>query len=58
MIGESEYTDVTGGMFKKVEESMLIAQKGILSHIINGNTKGNLSKVLKGDYSLGTSICT
>lgn len=56
LIGSSENVDVTGGMLKKVEESMVIAQKGIMSHIINGSKKGNLSRALNGDYSFGTCI--
>ncbi len=56
VIGISEHVDVTGGMNKKIEESMEIAQIGIISHIINGSKKGNLSKALNGDHSFGTCI--
>jgi isopentenyl phosphate kinase len=56
LIGNSSHVDVTGGMLKKIEESIFIAQKGIDSHIINGTEKGNISKALNGNSTFGTLI--
>lgn len=55
-IGLSESTDVTGGMFHKVRESLEVAKWGIKSLIINGKTPGNLKKAIFGKRVKGTLI--
>lgn len=50
-------TDVTGGMFHKVEESLKLAMLGVKSIIINGASPGNLlTKVLLDKPVEGTII--
>jgi len=48
--------DVTGGMIHKVEESLVLAKKGINSLIINGQVDGNLSKAILGKPVIATRI--
>jgi isopentenyl phosphate kinase len=48
--------DVTGGMQHKVEQALLMAQKGIPTWIINGNIPGELSNALEGKTTGGTVI--
>lgn len=55
-IGNSENTDVTGGMLDKVKESLELTKKGITSHIINGSVKGNISTALTSTKHIGTLI--
>ena len=45
-ITQAANTDVTGGMAHKLEESLKIAKRGIKTLIINGSSKGNLSKAI------------
>lgn len=53
----SRNIDVTGGMLSKVQGLLSEAQEyGITEVIFNGNEDGSLLKVLKGDYSIGTTI--
>ena len=53
---DSENVDVTGGMKKKIEETMKLAEKGINSIIINGSTPGNIKKALLDQHVKGTLI--
>jgi len=55
-IAEIGTTDVTGGIWRKVEKLQEAAKKGIRSQIINGLVPGNLEKALYGDESIGTLI--
>ncbi|PWU23757.1 hypothetical protein C5B42_01880 [Candidatus Cerribacteria bacterium 'Amazon FNV 2010 28 9'] len=48
--------DVTGGMWHKIEESLLLANEGIQTRIISGLVKDNVYKVLMGDEKIGTTI--
>jgi len=48
--------DVTGGMQHKVEQALLMAQKGIPTWIINGNIPGELCNALEGKAMRGTVI--
>ena len=56
LIGSSGSTDVTGGMFHKIEESLKMAEKGINCLIINGEKKNNLLKAILGEPVLGTLV--
>jgi len=53
-IGASEHADVTGGMFKKVEE-LLTFDAPETSYIFNGAKKGSITAFLEGK-NLGTKI--
>lgn len=55
-IKRSASIDVTGGMLHKVKESLLLAKKGIVSVIINGNRAGELENVLLNKPHHGTEI--
>lgn len=55
-IGQSEGTDVTGGMIHKVSEALELAKKGIPGLIIDGITNGVLSRAVLGQKVLGTEI--
>lgn len=46
-------TDVTGGLKEKLKQSQ---QTGIPAQVINGLVKGNLTKALYGDESIGTMV--
>jgi len=48
-------TDVTGGMFRKVQELLRLASAGIESEIINATVPGNVKKALQGK-KVGTTI--
>ena len=48
--------DVTGGMGLKIEESLILAKKGIKSVIISGMLKDNLYWALTGQDCVGTTI--
>ena len=48
--------DVTGGMWHKIEESLLLAQDGITTKIISGLKKGNLFNCLTDREWIGTTI--
>ena len=48
--------DVTGGMGLKVEESLALAELGIVSKIISGLKEDNLYNALMGKLSIGTEI--
>jgi len=52
----SQNTDVTGGMKRKVNELLNLANKGISSEIINGLKPNLLKKALLGEKNLGTLI--
>ncbi len=55
-IGPSTGVDVTGGMEKKLEELLELADKGIESEIISGVEPGLLKRSLLGEKGLGTII--
>lgn len=46
--------DVTGGMLGKVGEAITLARHGIESFIFNLSVPGNLTRLLKGDSTVGT----
>lgn len=48
--------DVTGGMMLKVEESLKLANKGIDTHIINGEINNVLEAILLSKQLAGTTI--
>ncbi|MBI3984859.1 MAG: hypothetical protein HY344_02840 [Candidatus Levybacteria bacterium] len=48
--------DVTGGMMHKIEDSLIMASKGVESILINGKTKRELAKALLGKNVKGTLI--
>ena len=52
----SSATDVTGGMFGKVNELLGLAKEGVESIIVNALTPGNIRKVLNGERVIGTVI--
>ncbi|MDO9517167.1 MAG: isopentenyl phosphate kinase [Methanosarcinaceae archaeon] len=55
-IGESESTDVTGGMLGKVGELLKLCEtSSITSYIFNAGKSGNISKFLGGE-DIGTAI--
>lgn len=56
-LGASNGIDVTGGMLHKVEEVVKLAQKGVVSVIINGNKPSFLKNALLGQKVTGTVIC-
>ncbi len=56
IVSGSSGTDVTGGMEHKVEETLLLAQKGIPGLIIDGIEHGSLSRAIAGDDVQGTRI--
>lgn len=51
----SSASDVTGGMFRKVQELLRLAKLGIESEIINATVPGNVEKALRGK-KIGTTI--
>lgn len=53
-LGESEYTDVSGGMLAKVT-NLLSPEAPEESYLFNGTTAGNLTKILSGEH-IGTKI--
>jgi isopentenyl phosphate kinase len=56
MIGATKGTDVTGGMWHKIQESLELAEQGIESLIIGGLEKGNLYNALLGQPFTGTVV--
>jgi len=54
-IGNSRTMDVTGGMRRKVEELMRVAETGIEIRIVSGIDRGILKKALLGEH-VGTVI--
>lgn len=48
--------DITGGMIHKVEETLLLAKRGIPGFVICGCQKNNLSKAVAGKKVNGTKI--
>jgi isopentenyl phosphate kinase len=55
-ITHSENIDVTGGMLKKVTESLRLTEKGIDSYIINGEKENNIYNALKRHFEICTYI--
>lgn len=56
-LGGSAATDVTGGMFSKVQEMLALVEEfpGLVVQIFSGNQPGNLAAALRGEI-LGTRI--
>ncbi len=54
-ISGSTYTDVTGGMKRKVEELLSVAKSGVNIRIVSGLEKGMVKKALSGQH-VGTVI--
>lgn len=52
----SLFTDVTGGMARKIKELILLAEHGIESEIVNASKPGIVKKVLLGEKGLGTIV--
>jgi isopentenyl phosphate kinase len=55
-IGESQVTDVTGGMFGKIAELLHAVEKGIPSLIVNATKPNNVYKALKDEQVIGTLV--
>jgi len=55
-IGESQVTDVTGGMFGKIAELLPAVEKGIPSLIVNATKPNNVYKALKDEQVIGTLV--
>ena len=53
---DASVIDVTGGMYKKIEELWDLAQKGIVSYIINGFKPTLIQAALEGTSVVGTRI--
>lgn len=53
---QSQNIDVSGGMIKKIDDFLLLADLGMESVIMSGLMKGNLVKYLSGDDVVGTRI--
>ena len=49
-------TDVTGGMIHKVEETMMLAKRGVPGLIIDGVEHGSLAEAIAGKEVLGTRV--
>ncbi|MFC1841942.1 isopentenyl phosphate kinase [Candidatus Dependentiae bacterium] len=54
-IGDSEHTDVTGGMSAKVKKALGASASGLTSFIFNAKQEGNISRFLQGE-EIGTKI--
>jgi isopentenyl phosphate kinase len=54
-MGVTSGTDVTGGMWTKIQEAHQLALQGVPSQIITGEIAGNMSKALAGEH-VGTII--
>jgi isopentenyl phosphate kinase len=57
-IGTSGDTDVTGGMERKLNELLRLAESGLESEIVSGIDPGILKRTLLGERGLGTIIKT
>lgn len=55
-LGESNSTDVTGGMFGKISELITAVEKGIEVIIMNASKHGRMQEVLAGGDFIGTRI--
>lgn len=53
---ETQNVDVSGGMIKKIQEFLALADKKVESVIMSGLVPGNLKKYLSGQPVLGTKI--
>jgi isopentenyl phosphate kinase len=51
-IGFTKGFDVTGGMWHKIEESLALAEKGVVTKIVSGMKSNNLYSLLMGDNSV------
>ena len=47
---------MTGGMRQKITEALKLASLGIQTHIVNGNEKDVLTKILLKNEGLGTTV--
>lgn len=56
VVSGSNGTDVTGGMYHKVAETLTLARQGIPGLIIDGVENGSLSKAVRGEKVLGTRV--
>lgn len=55
-IGVASGPDVTGGMAKKVEELLILAENGIEAEIVNAAKADTLKRAILGERGLGTKI--
>lgn len=55
-IGVASGPDVTGGMAKKVEELLILAESGIEAEIVNAAKADTLKRAILGERGLGTKI--
>lgn len=55
-IGGAGGPDVTGGMAKKVEELIMLAESGIEAEIVNAAKADTLKRAILGERGLGTKI--
>lgn len=55
-IGAPSGTDVTGGMFHRVEAALALARLGIPSRLANGLVPGLLERALRGEDVPGTEV--
>ncbi len=55
-LGGSSSTDVTGGMYNKLEKLLVLAEEGVESVIINGLVPGRVEKALKDRDVKGTVV--
>ena len=55
-ITETKGVDVTGGMGKKLVESLSLAKMGVHSKILSGLTENNLFQALVGEPWVGTTV--
>lgn len=53
----SSGVDVTGGMKQKVESSLTLADKGVMSMIVSGLVPGRVRDAILGKKVIGTTIC-
>lgn len=55
-ISATNGTDVTGGMWGKISESLRLVESGVETVILSGDTPGMLEKCLRGEEFVGTRI--
>lgn len=54
--GSATPTDVTGGMFEKVKQSLSMTKLGTQVYILNGNIKNNLYKAMTGSIPPNSTL--
>ena len=57
-VGGAAGSDVTGGMRLRLETASQLARLGVTSRVLDGREPGILERVLHGDSSTGTTICS